>query len=239
MGIDQNESRRQRAVDKPKRTHPIAAIEKRVIDSEAFSDLPSSAVVVLLLFARNLEKNRNGHVFLSTDDAKHHGVDKKTLYRQIKILTAAGFIFPTTRGGHGKCSRYALTWLSLTKDTKGLHIDGFRSCAYLDHETELHEWKKRGGKMSTRMGQISPQPSKLVDKIPPSLGDKFPPVEVNTNTHAVDACSEDVKTTKDLSTSPAIHPVRHSWIPAYLAGLSVRGLAGHQCFQIPTGATLQ
>lgn len=216
MGIDQGERRRQREADRPPKhtaKHPIAAIEKRVIDSEAFADLPASAVVTLLLLARNLDKGRNGHVFLSAGDAERHGIDKKTLYRAFKTLTAAGFIFPTTRGGHGQCGKFALTWLSLTRDTKGLHVDGFRPCAYLDHETELAEWKKRVGKVSTRRGQISPQPPILGDKNHPRVGDKFPLIEVNTNLHA------------------HAH-AREAWIPPYLDRLAARGLADLQCFRL-------
>jgi hypothetical protein len=183
VGIDQGESRRQRAADKVgcSNKHPIAAIEKRVIDNPVFSRLPPSAVVVMLLLARNLEKGRNGHVFLSAEDAERHGVDKKTLYRSLKILNAAGFVHPTTRGGHGRCARYALTWLPLSRDTKSLHVDGFRSCAYLDHDTELIDWKKRLGKISPRRGHISAQGIDLPDKNPPTLGDLIPPVESNTN----------------------------------------------------------
>lgn len=218
MGMDQNEARRRRTADKPKPSakHPIAAIEKRVIDSEAFATLPPSAVVVLLLLARNLDKGRNGHAFLSQEDAARHGVDKKTLYKQLKVLTAKGFVFPTTRGGHGKCARYAVTWVPLTRDTKGLHVEDFQLCAYLDHETELIAWKNRRGKMSPRWGQKSPQPINLGDKNPPRVGDKNPPVECNTNTQS-----------------------GKTWIAGELARLAACGLAGRECFQIPAGVTLQ
>lgn len=231
MGVDQNEARRRHKADAPKLSskHPIAAIEKRVIDSEAFAALPPSAVVVLLLLAKNLDKGKNGHVFLSQEDAERHGIEKKTLYKQLKALSASGFIFPTTRGGHGKCARYALTWLPLTKDTKGLHLEGFDPCAYLDHETELIAWKKRRGKMSPRWGQKSPQPIKLGDKNPPRLGDKNPPVEFNTNTQL-----------KRGSTTTTARSLRaDDWMPGYLARLGAAGLTGQQCFVVPAGRTLQ
>jgi hypothetical protein len=197
--------------------HPIACIEKRVIDCEAFAALQGSAVVVLLLLARNLEKDRNGHIFLCQEDAERHGVEKKTLYRALKTLTAKGFIHPTTRGGHGLCTKYALTWLPLSKDTKGLHVDSFRPCAYLEHETELIAWKERRGKVSPSRGQKSPQPTNLDDKNPPSLGDKNPHIELNTNTQP--------------STGSASPPLR--WIPAYVDHIDEHGFAGQQCFQIP------
>ena len=204
--------------------HPIACIEKRVIDSEAFARLPASAVVILLLLARNLAKGRNGHIFLSQEDAERHGVEKKTMHRQFKTLTASGFIYPTSRGGHGKCATYALTWLPLSKDPTGLYRDTFRPCAYLDHETELIEWKKRRGKMSPSMGQKSPQAITLGDKNPPRVGDKNPPLELNTNMQFVAAGDS---------------ALDRGWIPGYLARLAEAGLAGQQCFQIPAGRTLQ
>lgn len=231
MGSDQNEARRRRKVDAPKLStkHPIAAIEKRVIDSEAFAALPPSAVVVLLLLARNLDKGKNGHVFLSQEDAGRHGIEKKTLYKQLKALTASGFIIPTTRGGHGKCARYALTWLPLTKDTKGLHVESFRTCAYLVHETELIAWKNRRGKMSPRWGQKSPQPPKLGDKNPLSLVEKNPPVECNTNT----------RLERGSATTTARSLRAEDWIPGYLARLAAAELTGKQCFMFPVGRTLQ
>lgn len=214
--MDEGEARRRRRVDKPKPStkHPIAALEKRVIDSEALADCKSSSWVVLLLLARNLAKGRNGHIFVSQEDAARHGVEKKTFYRALRELQAHGFIYPTSRGGHGRCGTFALTWLPLSKDTEGLHLQNFKPCAW-------HDWmptpkKKRGGKMSPSRGQKSPQPPKLVVKKPPSLGDKNPPLEL-------------IPISKN----------ERDWIPAYLGTLKLRGLAGHHCFKLPRGRVLQ
>lgn len=162
MGVDQNEARRRRKVDASgySKTEPIAAIQKRAIHSPAFAKLPPTSVVVLLLLACNLEKGKNGHIFVSADDAQAHGIDSKTLYRSLKSLMTTGFIFQTSRGGHGRCSTYALTWLPLSKDTSGLYVEGFRMAAWREHDKELAEWKKSRGKMSTSTGQISRQPPK-------------------------------------------------------------------------------
>ena len=103
-----------------------------MIDSEAFADLSASCVVVLLLLGRNLSLGGNGHVFLCAADAKVHGVDKKTLYRALLSLRIHGFIYETSCGGHGTCSRFALTWLPLSKDTKKLHVSNFKPCAWRD-----------------------------------------------------------------------------------------------------------
>lgn len=172
--VDQNEAKRRRTVDKRplSGTHPIAAIEKRVIDSDAFAALSPSAVLILLLLARNLEKGRNGHVLLPQESAQKHGVANKTLYRQLKALATNGLIFQTKRGGYGKCSRYALTWLPLSKDTKGLHVDNFKPCAWRDW-TPI--WKKKPSeKMSTTEGQKYPFTPSRVGKNTILQGTKIP-----------------------------------------------------------------
>ena len=203
MGFDQNERKRLLKADKPKfsKKHPIAAIEKRVIDSEAFSDLAPSSVVVLLLLARNLDLGKNGHVFLSHEDAMRHGVDKKTLYRAFRDLSAHGFIFPTRKGGYGKCSTYALTWLPLSKDTRGLYVGNFQSCAWRDWNPSGQ--KKRGGKMSPSTGQKSPQGIETVDKNPPRVGDKNPPIEFNTHTSFEEYCKPGYLTHLARTAAPA------------------------------------
>ncbi|MBI4999073.1 MAG: hypothetical protein HZC22_19660 [Rhodocyclales bacterium] len=224
MGIDQGEARRRRKADAPKYStkQPIAAIEKRIIDSDSFAGLPPSAVVVLLLMARNLEKDRNGHVFVSTEDAKRHGINEKTLYRQIKALLAHGFICQTKRGGNGSCSRYALTWLPLSKDTKGLHVDHFDSSAW--RKWKLEDRKNATVKMSVASGQKYRFGRGLADKKGASLPDK------NT----------DVEVIPVLNTKAALAAARMpGWMPGYLARIDSRGLAGRQCFQIPAGRTLQ
>lgn len=189
MGIDRYEAPRRHKVDAPKYStkHPIAAIEKRVIDSPAFAALQGSAVHVLLVLARNLEKGKNGHIFLPLKFAESHGINKKTLYRALKTLTTHGFIFPTKRGGYGHCGTYALTWLPLSKDTKGLYVDDFRPCAWKNWRPA--ERKTPRAKMSPTVGQEYPFSAHTGDKNIPSLGDKSTHLEVNTNTHSVSSDS--------------------------------------------------
>jgi len=172
--VDQNEAKRRRTVDKRPLSgkHPIAAIEKRVIDSDAFAALPPSAIAILLLLARNLEKGRNGHVFLPQESAQRHGISNKTLYRQLKALAASGFILQTKRGGYGNCARYALTWLPLSKDTKGLHVDNFKPCPWRDWTPNGE--KKPSEKMSTTIGQNYRFTVPKVDKNTFLQGTKIP-----------------------------------------------------------------
>ena len=118
---------------KPSKGHPIAAIEKRVIDSPAFADLSFSARAVLVLLARNLEKNRNGHIQLSEKQAAENGIERKTLRRALADLTAHQLTAMTKRGGkvQGYCNKYALTWLPV-KDRAGIHIDHFKLDSWRD-----------------------------------------------------------------------------------------------------------
>lgn len=182
MGVDQGERRRQRQVDRPRqsRQHPIAAIEKRVIDSAAFADLSFSARAVLLLLARNLEKDRNGHVQLSETQAEANGINRKTLRRALKDLLAHQLAVMTWRGGkvQGNCNKYALTWMPI-KERKGINADGFN----------LDAW--RGWTPQTRNTALPKCPIDSAENVPlmrisdpemsPTPGDKKGRIEVNTN----------------------------------------------------------
>jgi len=173
---------RRQTPDGPKRSnrHPIAAIEKRVIDSPAYASLTPSAIAVLVLLARNLEKGKNGRVWLPAETAEDRGIERKTLYRALWELRTRGLIYQTYRGGNGQCSMYALTWLPLTKDTKGLHVSGFEAHAWRHDPQEVTE--KVRDKSPPAEGQISTSAPVRVDKNGQRHGDKFPPIECNTNT---------------------------------------------------------
>lgn len=116
--------------------HPIAAIEKRVMDSDAHADLTFSARAVLMLLCRNLEKGKNGHIQLSEKQAAQHGIERKTLRRALQDLIAHQLIVMTWRGGkvQGACNKYALTWIPV-KDRNGIHLDHFQLDSW-------RSWKK-------------------------------------------------------------------------------------------------
>jgi hypothetical protein len=184
MGIDQNERRRQRDADKPKLSskHPIAAIEKRVMDSESFADLSFSGRAVLLLLCRNLEKGRNGHIQLSERQAGNNGIERKTLRRALYDLTAHRLIVMTKRGGkvQGSCNKYALTWLPV-KDRSGIHADHFQMDAW-------RTWKKLGGrKCPLDSAQNVPLKEISSPKMSPTPGDKKGLIEVIAISHEDEA----------------------------------------------------
>lgn len=135
---------------KPPKTstkHPYAAIEHRVIDSPAFADLKPTAQVLLLLIARQLTKDNNGHLHASFAWCRKRGIGSEhTLRNAIAELIAHGFIYRTrSHGANGAWAKYAVTWLPI-KERDGLFLAGFVACAW-------REWKSVE-KKSTRQNLL-------------------------------------------------------------------------------------
>jgi len=111
--------------------HPYAAIEHRVIDSLPYADMTFSARALLLLLARQLTRDNNGHLQASFKWCKRYGFGSEhTLRVAIAELIGRGFIYRTrSHGANGAWSKYAVTWLPITK-REGLFLDGFDTCAW-------------------------------------------------------------------------------------------------------------
>jgi len=166
-----------------KRSHPIAAIEKRILDSSAYADLTFSARAVLFLLARNIEKDRNGHVQLSEVQAANNGIERKTLRRAFSDLIAHQLVVMTWRGGkvQGSCNKYGLTWLPI-KDRKGIHADHFKLEAWRDWKPEQN---KTGCQKCPRdSAKNVPLMAISVPKMSPTPGVKKGPIEVMPHTTA-------------------------------------------------------
>jgi hypothetical protein len=119
--------------------HPYAAIEHRVIDSPAYSDLTFSAQAMLVLITRQLTMNNNGHLQATHSYLKGFGFSENTISRCIKELIAHGMIYRSRSGGfHQGAAKYAVTWLSVT-NRQGIFLDGFNPCAW-------REWRPDGKK---------------------------------------------------------------------------------------------
>lgn len=191
--------------------HPIAAIEKRILDSAAFADTAFSSRAVLMLLCRNLDKGRNGHIQLSETQAAGNGIERKTLRRAFSDLIAHQLIVMTWRGGkvQGNCNKYGLTWMPI-KDRKGIHADHFKLEAWRDWRPTVE--KTASQKCPLDSAQNVPLRRISDPKMSPTPGDKKGHIEV------------------------IAIPDRNSsaWMPEYLDRLLARGLAGNQCFQ-PTG----
>ena len=142
--MDRAESIR-RGSSQPRKTstkHPYAAIEHRVIDSPAFADLTPSAVKLLLLLARQLTKDNNGHLQATFSYMRRFEFSENTLSRAIQELIAHGIIYRTRSGGYQQgAAQYAVTWLKVT-NRQNIFVDGFKPFAWRDWEPEKPIRKK-------------------------------------------------------------------------------------------------
>lgn len=248
MGVDQHEASRQRANDKPKgkTRHPFVAIEHRVIDSEAYADLGFAARALLVLMARQLTKDNNGHLQATFSWCQRYGFGSEhTLRAAIADLIANGFIYRTrSHGANGAWARYALTWLPIVR-REGLFLAALMPNA----------WRNWTPAKAMTNGKSSRQevlePSGIKCSFPP----EFPAESAGKPTAEsadyescchVDAvfrgAASEIKeaaTTKALIQNPTPSPSRQTWMPAYLDQLAACGLVGHKCFQIPAGVTVQ
>ena len=112
--------------------HPFAAVEHRVIDSEAYASLSYSARSLLILLARQLTRSNNGHLMATSAYLQRYGFSDRTITRGIQELIAVGLVCRTRCGGfHQGASQYAVTWLPVTQ-REGLFLEGFRLCAWRD-----------------------------------------------------------------------------------------------------------
>lgn len=137
MATDRTEQ--QRRGQHPAKTptkHPYAAIEHRVIDSDAYADLSFSARSLLIQLTRQLTKpNNNGRLQAAHSYLTRYGFSDNTVTRAIAELVDHGFVFRTRSGGfHLGAAQFAVTWLPLTDKRDGLSCNGFKPFAW-------REWK--------------------------------------------------------------------------------------------------
>lgn len=161
--------------------HPIAALEKRVMDSEAHADLTFSARAVLMLLCRNLDRGMNGHIQLSETQAAQHGINRKTLRRAFHELIAHQLIVMTWRGGkvQGQCNKYALTWIPV-KIRHGIHADHFKLDAW-------REWKKTACPKCPQDSTKNVPLNRISNpKMSPITRDKNTPIELIAIPNAID-----------------------------------------------------
>ncbi len=120
------------------KSHPYAAIEHRVIDSDAYAEMSFSAQALLTLLARQLTRDNNGHLQASFAFCQKYGFGSEhTLRKAIAELIAHGFIYRTRSHGANKAwARYAVTWLAITRK-EDLFLAGFKPCAWRDWKPEL------------------------------------------------------------------------------------------------------
>jgi len=134
MATDSTEAqKRGKSAVKTTTKHSYAAIEHRVIDSPAFADLKPTAQALLLLIARQLTKDNNGHLQASFKWCSKYGIGSEhTLRDSIGQLISHGLLYRTrSHGANGAWARYAVTWLPI-KNKTDLFLAGFNPCGWRD-----------------------------------------------------------------------------------------------------------
>lgn len=128
-------------------THPYAAIEHRVIDSLAFAALKPSSVALLLILARQLTKDNNGHLQATWSYCRKRGIgSENTLRAAISDLIEHGFICRTrSRGANKVAALYAVTWLTI-KRKDGLYLNVFYKDGWKAWEEKNHPSKTEATK---------------------------------------------------------------------------------------------
>lgn len=166
--------------------HPYAAIEHRVIDSEAYADLTFSARALLVQIARQLTKTNNGHLQATFSDLKRFGFSVNTLSRATHELISHGFIYKSKSGGfHQGAAQFAVTWLSVT-NTHGIFMQGFKSCAWRNWQPEE---KSRAPKVKThslKNDERTQATTPKSDAVPHPKNEhiELVPIEVGLSTHS-------------------------------------------------------
>lgn len=228
MATDRVEaSRRGQSPSKTTTTHRYAAIEHRVIDSPAFADLTFSAQSLLLLMARQLSKDNNGHLQATHSYMQGFGFSDRTLTRATKELVEHGFLYRTRMGGYQMgASQYAVTWLPI-KRREGLILDWFISCAWRKWEPD--EKKSPPAKLRARSRKNGGLPTLTAAKFTAEVGAKITDIEtvpvVGVNS-AYSTASPNTLTTSEQRHEPA--DGYRTWLSPYISRLTSRGLA-HAC----------
>lgn len=160
MATDRVEaSKRGQSATKTTTKHPYAAIEHRVIDSPAFAALRPSSVKLLLLLARQMTKDNNGHLHAAFKWCAGYEIGSEhTLRDAIAQLIAHGLIYRTrSHGANGAWARYAVTWLPI-KNRDGLFLAGFKPFAWRDWmPSEKKSTRQKLQEQSSRKCSFTPQ----------------------------------------------------------------------------------
>lgn len=218
---------------KPTR-HPFVALEHRIIDSQAYADLSFSARNLLVLIARQLTRDNNGHLQATFSWCSKYGIGSEhTLRAALSELIAHGFICKTrSHGANGAWARYAVTWLPVTRRDE-LFLDGFMLYAW-------RSWKPAEEKSSPQ--KVPDQSSRKCSFTPELPAESAGSATAETADYE-SCCHGSSRNQGEATTKRPVRAAASSshgaWMPGYLVQLSERGLTGRQCFQLPAGRTLQ
>lgn len=228
MATDRAESfKRGQSATKTTTTHRYAAIEHRVIDSPAFADLNFSAQSLLLLMARQLSKDNNGHLQATHSYMQQFGFSDRTLTRATKELVEHGFLYRTRMGGYQMgASQYAVTWLPI-KRRDGLLLDWFVSCAWRKWKPD--EKKSPPANLRACNRKNGGLPHDTAAKFTVEVGAKFTDIETVPVVGANSAHS--IAPPNALSQSERQQEPANNygaWLAPYISRMTSRGLT-HAC----------
>lgn len=150
--------------------HPYAAIEHRVIDSDAYADLSFSARSLLTMLARQTTMpNNNGRLQAAHSYLERYGFSDNTVTRGVAELIEHGFVFRTRSGGfHQGAAQYALTWLPMTERRDGLSCNGFKPFAWRDWLPRQKKTRSPNVRMHSRKnGELSKATAANLSAEPP------------------------------------------------------------------------
>lgn len=200
-----------------------------LLDSVAFLGASDRAKALLLELIRQHTGRNNGHLQLATDWLNRRGWKSHDAIQKGKAeLQARGLIAKTRTGGlRMGPDRFALTWLNVS-NFAGLDIKSFQpgDWRFLD---PLHTVKKRGDHPGTR-DRLAPAHGTEPPAPVPAHGTvkgnfKASPVPPHGNNEVNQFTAHELEAAKSA---------RGAWIAAELDRLAQVGLAGRQCFAIPT-----
>ncbi len=185
--------------------HPYAAIEHRVIDSPAYADLTFSARSLLTLITRQLSKDNNGHLQATFTYIERFGFSPNTLTRATHELITHGLIYKTKSGGfHLGAAKFAVTWLPV-KNSNGIFMQGFKSCAWRDWTPETPKEKKtRSPKLiahSLKNGEVTPPTVTKIETTPPPKTVHIELLPCSSADTALDSVSEQTERVHDSELS--------------------------------------
>ena len=227
MANDRTEQTKRGQSPKMTTKHRYAAIEHRVIDSPAFADMSFSAQSLLMLMARQLSVDNNGHLQATHSYMLSFGFSDRTLTRATKELIQHGFLYRTRMGGYQQgASQYAVTWLPIKK-REGLILDWFISCAW--HKWKPDEKKSPPANLRTSSRKNGGLPTNTAAKFTAEVGVKFtdietvPVVDVNSARSAPSMTAINRPSQQEAASSSY-----GAWIAPYVSRLAAKGLA-HAC----------
>lgn len=196
---------------KSRRRWPYLAIDHRVVDSAAFAGLSFSAKALLMLMARQLSKDNNGHLQASFGWCKRFGFGSEhTLRKAIAELISAGFIYRTRSWGANRAwACYAVTWQPVRR-ADGLFLAGFKTFAW--RQGDMPNGKSSRHKMPDQSGILC----SFTPEVP-----------------AVSAGMTPAKTAVYELCTPVHGAEYGAWIVDALARLAACGQGGRQCFEVP------